>query len=159
MADSKEQAIIDYLIQCPKIKDTPLFFNLINAKDKTKQFITTANEKNLHRPYIDGSVLKQYTFTIIDFESVTYNAIVKSAGYSNENVDDYLQVQELIDWITQQNKNRNFPDFGEDCQIDVIRALTDNPRLDGIDASVKPALAKYSVSVQIDYLDNSERNH
>ena len=54
-----------------------------------------------------------------------------------------------------ESENKNYPDFGEDCIIEDMAAVTDNPNLNGIDTSVKPALAKYSVSVQIRYLDNS----
>ena len=68
-----------------------------------------------------------------------------------------LQVQDIIDWVTEQADNRVYPDFGSDCIIDNMRALSDNPRLNGIDSNVSPALAKYSVSIQIDYLDNTKR--
>ncbi len=151
----KNQAVIDFLITCPSIKNNPLFFNFINAKDNNKQLLTVANDKRLNRVYIDGSELKRYTFTIIDFKSIAYRAVVKQSGYSDENVEDMLQVQDIIDWITEQAKNRNYPNFGENCIIDSMQALTDNPNLNGIDSNVTPALAKYSVSIQIEYIDTS----
>lgn len=156
MAD-KNQAVIDFLLTCPQLASNPMFFNFINAKDNNKQIITLANDVSLHRPYIDGSVLKRYTFTIIDFKSVSYNAIVTIAGYSDENVDEMFEVQDIIDWITEQDESRNYPDFGPDIQIDSMRALSDNPNLNGVDNSVQPALAKYSISIQIDYIDNSKK--
>lgn len=159
---SKEQAIIDFLITCDSIKNSPLYFNFINAQDKNKQIITLPNEKSIDQPFVNGSIRKRYTFTIIDFRSVSYNALVTALGTTtgsqipNENVDEFLDVQGIIDWITQQNKARNYPDFGESCIIEEMRALTDNPNLNGVDTKVKPSLAKYSVSIQIDYIDNSE---
>lgn len=153
----KNQAVIDFLITCPIIQKSPLYFNFINAKDDNKQIITIANDKNIQRPYIDGSVLKRYTFTIVDFKSIAYNAIVKQTGYPTENVLDMLEVQDIIDWITEQADAQNYPDFGEDCFIDDMRATTENPNLNGVDNSVKPSLAKYSVSIQIDYIDNSKK--
>lgn len=153
---NKEQAIIDFLLTCDAVKNSPLYFNFINAKDNNRQIITLANEKNLNRPYVDGSVLRRYTFTIVDFKSVTYNAIVTQPGYSNENVEDYVDVQAVIDWVTEQAEDRNYPAFGDSCIIDDMRVLTDNPNLNGVDTNVKPALAKYSFSVQIDYLDRSK---
>ena len=36
MAD-KHQAVIDYLINCPNILNSPLYFNFINAEDNTNQ--------------------------------------------------------------------------------------------------------------------------
>ena len=151
----KNQAVIDFLLTCPAVRDSYLYFNFTSAEDSNKQIVTTANEKVLNKPYIDGSVDKQYTFTLIEFKSLTPKPIVE--GRVDENVDNMFQVQELIDWITEQNDAKNYPDFGETCQIDEIRSLTDNPRLNGIDRNVAPALAKYSVSIQIDYLDISKK--
>jgi hypothetical protein len=153
----KNQAVIEYLSSCPAIAKNPLFFNFAKAEDNNKQLVAVATDKKVERPYIDGSVLKRYTFTIIDYRSVIYQAVVKEAGYPNENVEELLDVQSIIDWIEEQNSEYNFPDFGEDCVIDEIKALTDTPRLNGVDNSASPALAKYSVSIQILYLDTSKR--
>lgn len=155
MAD-KNQAVIDFLITCPAIKNNPLYFNFLNARDGNKQFITSANDKLMNRSFIDGSVMKRFTFTLIDYKSIAYQAVVKEAGYVNENVEEMLDVQSVMDWIEEQADNRNYPDFGTDCEIDDMRTLTDNPNLNGVDTSVTPALAKYSMSIQIDYLDKSK---
>lgn len=152
----KNQAVIDFLLNCPQIKNNPLFFNFAEAKDNNKQFVTMANDKSLNRNYIDGSVLRRYTFTIIDYRSVIYQAVVQIPGYPNENVEEALDVQGIIDWVTEQNENNVYPDFGEDCRIEELRAVTDNPNLNGIDTSVSPALAIYSIAIQIDYLDISK---
>lgn len=153
---NKEQAIIEFLMECPAVAQNPLFFNFINAKDNNKQIITLANDKSLNQSYLDGSVLKRYTFTIVDFKSITYNALVNVAGKTNENVEDYLDVQGIIDWIQEQEELKNYPNFGTNYKIQEIKALTDNPNLNGVDTNTKPSLAKYSISVQVDYLDNSK---
>lgn len=152
----KNQAIINYLITCPQIQNSPLYFNFVHGKEDDKQIITTANEKSINRPYVDGSVLKQFTFTIIDFKSVAYRAIVKDGVRVDENVEDLLDVQAIIDWIEEQNEARNFPDFGKDCIIDEITTTASNPNLNGIDSNVSPALAKYSISIQVRFLDTSK---
>lgn len=152
----KNKAVINFLITCPVIYNSPLYFNFINAENDNKQFITVANDIAVHQPYIDGSVLKQYTFTLIDFKSVAYNPIVKTTGYDDENVADMLQVQEIIDWITAQNELRNYPNFGSDNYIDNMVVLTDNPNLNSIDTTVSPALARYSITIRITYLDKSK---
>lgn len=155
----KNQAIIDFLLQCPYIQDNPLFFNFINAKDDNKQIVTMGNDKTIDKPFIDGSVQKRYTFTIIDYKSISYTAIAKIIGsgsvdyYPDENMEDILDTQQIIDWITEQENARNYPNFGEQCVIDEIKALTDNPRLNGVDTSINPGLAKYSISIQINYVD------
>ena len=153
----KNQAMIDYLNTCPAIRDNPLFFNFINAKDDNKQIITVANDKRVNKNFIDGSVLMRYTLTLIDFKSVVFQAVVKQSGYTNENVEDMFDVQAIMDWVTEQSRLRNFPDFGTDCQVDDIQTVTDNPNLNGIDTSIAPAQAKYSFSIQVDYLDSTDR--
>lgn len=156
MTIDKNQEVINFLVDCPAIRNNPLYFNFVNAKDNNKQFITVANDRNIQQPYIDGSVLKQYTFTIIDFKSVTFDPIVKTVGYVNENVEDMLDVQSIIDWITAQNEAKNYPDFGEYCFIDDMRATTENPALNSVDVSLTPALARYSITIRIEYLDKTK---
>ena len=151
----KNRAVIDFLLTCPAIRDSYLYFNFTQAEDNNKQIVTLGNEKATHKQYIDGTVDKRYTFTLIDFKAMTPKPIV--SGRVDETVDDMVPVQEIIDWITEQNEAKNYPNFGENCKIDEMRVLTDNPNLNGIDSTVAPALAKYSLSIQIDYLDISKK--
>lgn len=155
MAD-KNKALIEYLIQCPEIAKSPLYFNFVEADSDDKQFVTVANEKTLNRKFIDGSVQKRFTFTIIDYRSVAYQELAKLHIDTNENVEEFLDIQAVIDWIDAQNDEKNFPDFGVDCIIDSITTTTDNPNLNGVDNSGRPALAKYSISIQVDYIDTSK---
>ena len=156
MATDKNTAIIEYLLECPEIASNKVFFNYVNAKDNVTQIVTLANEILVDEPYVDGSILKRYTFTIIEFRSMTDLALPKEAGLTGENVDDLLDVQGVIDWIDEQNDNRNFPDFGEDNIVESVLALTDNPDLNGVDTNIAPALAKYSISIRVEYLDISK---
>lgn len=153
----KNKAIVEYLMSCPYIQNNPLFFNFINAKDNDKQIATVMNDVATNRSFIDGSVMKRFTFTIIDYKSIAYTAIPKIEGFPNENIDDMMDSQEIIDWITEQEDLKNYPDFGEDCIIDSMQALSNNPNMNGVDTTVTPSLARYSVSIQINYIDTSKR--
>ena len=153
----KNQAIIDYMLQCSGITDTPLYFNFINAKDDTKQFITVSNDVNIQRPYVDGSIQKRYQMTVIVYRSISDVPLARLPGYPSENVEDIADVQTLIDWIRTQNNSGNYPDFGDKCIIDRIYTTTDNPVLDQIDQTIQPPLARYRFTVSVDYLDNTER--
>ena len=155
MSVDKNQAVIDYLITCPNILNSPLYFNFINAEDDTNQFVTTSNDVYTNKPYIDGSVQKMYTFTIITFKAAADIAIVKMGGYPNENLSDMSDIQALIDWVKEQEDLHNYPNFGEDCVIESIQPTTENPTFNGIDTQISPPLAVYSTSIQIQYLDMS----
>ena len=151
----KNKAIISYLNNCTEIATNPLFFNYADVKDNTKQLVTTSVDKALEPEYLDGSILKRYTFTIIDFRSVIYQALVADqTAYPNENVENMMDVQSIIDWIETQNKSRIFPNFGSDCIVEKIEALTDTPTLNGVDSN---NVAKYSISIAVTYLDTSGR--
>lgn len=152
----KTEAIIQYLLTCPKIENSPLYFNFINPQDEDKQYVTSANEKTLHKQYIDGSVDKRFTFTIIDYRSIAYQEMSRYQITANESVEEFLDVQELIDWIDEQNDLKNFPDFGEHCIIERISTGSENPNLNGVDTQANPVLAKYSISIMVDYLDTSK---
>lgn len=153
----KTQAVIEYLLTCPQITDSPLYFNFVNAKDEDKQFVTVANERTLHKPFIDGSVSKRFTFTIIDYRSVAYQEMARLNITANESVEEYLDVQALINWINEQEDLKHYPDFGTDCTVERIGTASDNPNLNGVDTQSNPALAKYSISIQIDYIDYSKK--
>ena len=152
----KNTAMIEYLQQCPAVRDNPTYFNFAEGEDNTKQLVVLGNDKAVVKPYVDGSVLRKYTLTIIDYRSVVYQALVNMAGYPNENVEELQDVQSLIDWVEEQNELRNFPDFGEDCVVDEIVSLSDAPKLNGVDHSTTPNLAKYSISIQVTYLDKTK---
>lgn len=152
----KNQAVIDYLITCPAILNSPLYFNFINAKNDTNQFLTSSSDMYTTRKYIDGSVYKVYTFSIITFKSATDIAVPKVEGYENENISDMATIQHLIDWIKEQEDLKNYPDFGEYCEVDEILTTTENPRFDGVDNQVSPPLAVYVISIQIRYIDKSK---
>lgn len=151
----KNQAIIDYLLTCPTLANNETFFNFAKEQDNSKQIVSQATDKALNRVFIDGSVLKQYTFTLIDYRSIMYQALVNVSGYSNEGVDEMFDVQSVIDWIDEQESNHNYPDFGEHCKVDEIQTLTESPNLNGVDREATPNLAKYSIAIRVTYIDYS----
>ena len=133
----KNKAFVDYLLQCPEILNSPLYFNFVNAKNNTNQIVTNSNDAIVEK-------------------SITDIPLVKLPNYSNENIEDLADFQNVIDWISEQQDIHNYPDFGEYCQIDEIRSETDTPRYDGINTEISPAMAMYSIDIVIDYIDTSK---
>lgn len=152
----KNQAMLDYFLTCTPIYQSTLYFNFANIRDAAKQFVTLSNDININTPYIDGAVRKRYSITITSFTSISNNPIIKVAGYDNENISDLAEVQALMDWIAEQNELSHFPNFGDGYDIEEIRTTSANPRLDSIDATSTPAIARYSFTVQVDYIDNTK---
>lgn len=151
----KNRAIVDFLLNCPIIQQNPLFFNFAQVESGNNHIITEQDIKK--KQYIDGSVLKQYTFSIASYSSVSHNAIVNGETVADENIDNMAKVQQILDWIDEQADNHNYPNFGPEYVIDDMSTLVSDPDVDGIDTSVNPPIARYSIGVKIEYLDNSKK--
>lgn len=153
----KNNALIEYLLTCEPIHNSTLYFNFANVKDAAKQFVTLVSSRNINIPYIDGSVKKRLSMTVQSFLSITDNPIVTVSGFDNENISDMSEIQALIDWIDEQNQNHNYPNFGEDCEVEEITTTSNTPRLDMIDITVTPPIARYSFTIRVDYIDKSTK--
>lgn len=151
----KNKAILDFIATYSGIATSPIFVNFINAKDDDVQFLTSSNDVALNRKFIDGSVLKRYTFSLIITKSITDMAVAKDL-LENENIADIADIQKFMDWVNKQGEDCVYPDFGEDCVIEEMHTTAENPSLDGINTDVSPALALYSMEIRIDYIDYSK---
>lgn len=151
---NKNDAMLAYLMTMPYIKEHPVYFNFGVIEDNNKQLIAQSVDASLNKHYVDGSELRRYSVTIVDFKSVGYNAIV--SGKNDENIADLSESQQIIDWINEQNDIQNYPDFGEECSIESISVTKNTPALDRVDTSKTPAIAEYSITINVDYLDTSK---
>ena len=155
MAVDKNKAVLDFITTYSAIENSPIFINFINAKDNDVQIVTSDNDKNMNMRFIDGSIMKQYTFSIIITKSITDMAIAKDE-IIGENIDDLADMQAFMDWLNEQGENHVYPDFGEKCVIEEMHTTSENPSIDGINTEVSPALALYSMEIRIDYIDYSK---
>ena len=151
----KNKSMLEFLQTCPTIKNEPLFFNFGNITDNALLANTKSDDISLHKPFVDGSVSRRFTFSVDNFKSVAHNPVVQ--GYSDENLEDFEEVQKVLDWINEQDELQNFPNFGNDCIIEKMSTLTLKPELVGVDTSSNPPMAVYRISIQIDYIDTSKK--
>lgn len=151
----KNKLMIEFLQTCPTLKDNPLFFNFGKVEDNAHQITINSDDVELQKPYIDGSVLKRYTYSIDSFKSVACIPILECD--TDENIEDFAEVQSLLDWVNEQSENMNFPDFGENICIEEMKTLNTKPTLIGVESSLNPPMAIYRITIQIDYIDNTNR--
>ena len=151
---NKHQAMLEFLQTCPAIRDNPLFFNFGKVENNAHQVNMRSDDVSLHRPYIDGTELKRFTFHLDSFKSIAYNPVIESLP--DENMEEFSEVQSLLDWINEQGDKKKYPAF-EDCIIDKMRSLSTRPELVGVDTTLSPPTAVYRISIQIDYLDTSKQ--
>ena len=157
MSVDKNQAIIEYLSACPIIANNKLFFNFAEEGNNSNQIIVSGDDVALNKPFIDGSVMKRYTFTLFIYKAVSFNPVVKMPGYPDENVTDISDAQSLLDWIIEQNDQLVFPNFGKECIIESVEPQTNKPILNGVAKEIQPPLAQYSITVRVTYLDKSKK--
>ena len=166
MAIDKNQRMLEYIMGCDVIADNPLYFNFITEKDNTNQLLVARDDSMINKPFVDGSVLKQYTVDVLLYKSIAYNPIVikhtpqgaePDPSYVDENMVDMRDGQALIDWILQQMDDGNLPDFGDKCIVESIEPTTNKPTLNGVNSDISPALAQYSVGIRVQYLDISKQ--
>lgn len=153
MSIDKNKAVLKFLSDCPIIKDNPLYFNFADAEDNNSQYLTSSTDVSMNKTFVDGSMLRVFTFTLVTFKSISNNAIIKEDTVINENVDDMFELQEIIDWVNEQGEEHNYPDFGDRILVDSMQTSTDTPYFEGVDTGVSPALAMYSIAIRIDYID------
>ena len=151
----KNQFMVEFLQTCPTIKDNPLFFNFGNVEDNAHQLTIDSDDVALQKPFIDGSVSKRYTCSIDSFKSLACIPII--IGNNDENIEDYAEVQNLLDWINEQGENFNFPNFGDDIEVEEMKTLTTKPVLLGVETKLNPPMAIYRIIIQINYIDNTKR--
>lgn len=139
---SKHDAVKAYFE--PKIKElagSMLNFNFSPESPDKISLITNYSDR-VRKAYITGDKQKEYGFSII---------IVKP--YSSDEDDLNLEAmnfaQAFMDWLDEQNKNGEYPDFGEKCTIEKMENLQNMPNLSGINSEA--GLARYMIQARIIY--------
>ena len=59
--------------------------------------------------------------------------------------------QAFMDWLEEQNKKRNYPEFPNNCQMKKIENLQNMPNLAGVNA--KEGLAWYMLQCRVVYFE------
>lgn len=152
----KNQIMIQFLMGCPAIQENPLFFNFAEEEDDTNHFISVSDDESTTTEYVDGSKLKQYTFRLICYKSVAHNPLSEADLIADENLEDLASVRAIMDWINEMGENRVFPNFGNGYIIESMRSINTDPSLNGVDTSVNPPIAQYSIAVRLTYLDTTK---
>lgn len=133
----------------PKIQELTrdvLHFNYSPESADSFGLITNYAEKEVKR-FISGKTRKAYGFTV---------EVVKEYSTSSDdlNLECMNFVQGFMDWLEEQNKRKNYPDFGTGCEIETIELLQNMPNFAGINAQA--GLARYMVQGRILYFDYTE---
>lgn len=144
---SLHEAVKEYLEpEIIELAASRLDFNF-SAESPDSFAIVTRYSGKLVREFITGAREKEYGFAVI---------IVKQ--YSTDTDDINLEAmdfaQGFMDWLDEQNRQKQFPDFGPDREVLEVENLQNMPNLAGVNA--EEGLARYQVQGRIRYLEAGE---
>lgn len=119
-----------------------LSFNFADDSPDGISFLTNYSGK-IVKKYLRAAD-KEYGFSIL----INWH-------YSTETDDLNLQAmnfaQEFMDWIEEQNRNKNFPNFGDKCQVKKIENLQNMPNLATVDW--ENMRAQYMIQCRVLYFE------
>lgn len=139
--ENKHQAVWDWLSANEAI--SALFFNFSPSEDGDTTIAPIVSD-NAIKTYIDGTEVKQYDFSIIQ-----YRQFNSETPNDSENATIIFDTEQLMAWIKEQNAERNYPEFPDNCEITQIKVLQDMPQASGINEMN----AQYMFSVRIKYIE------
>lgn len=140
---TKHEAMIKYVE--PKVKELigkMVSFNFANDSPGSISFLTNYSGKVV-KNYVRAAD-KQYGFSLLltwPFSEETDDLNIEAMNFA----------QEFMEWIDQQNREKNFPDFGEDCQVKKIENLQNMPNLANV--NWKNMTAQYMIQCRVLYFE------
>lgn len=98
------------------------------------------------KSFINGDIEKELVFAI---DMVTeYDA----TGTSDINLNAIDEVSHFCEWLEEQEINKNYPYFGDNCVIDKVEVLNNVPSLM---VNQEQMLSKYQFQARITYTQKS----
>lgn len=139
---SKHRIIKEYFE--PKVEELVgerLGFNFSPESIDNIAMVTNYADRVL-REFVTGAKQKEYGVTFL---------VTKQ--YSTDSDDLNLEAMEFADsfmeWVEEQNNNRNYPNLGDDTEVEEIEVLQNMPSLSGINA--EEGYAVYQIQLRVVY--------
>lgn len=150
------QNIYEWLKACPKLERLWAMSSELKDKENVLQPNSSANMYSVDTaPYADGGtryIFKKTKPYFFDVDIICYRTFY--AEYNPENVATQNDVQEVCDWIVEQQNNENYPLLKNICFM--IECLTPHPFMRGQytqDGDTLATLVDYVITVRF-YTDN-----
>lgn len=142
MADSRHEAVWDWLLTCPDIKD--LFFNFSQSMNGDTVLVPLmAYSDTVNTAFVDGSSERWYDFSLIRFEAQSVQP------NDEQNIEVLVDVEAIAAWIEAQAAMGNYPLFPTGSTIQSVEALPSNI---GYVAARDDTGAKYMLQFRIEYI-------
>jgi hypothetical protein len=119
-----------------------IYFNVTNSEPGNLSLNSVQNERELDK-FIDGSRRVEFLFAL---------DLVKEydTGTSTINLEANKEFENISEWIEAQNKDKNFPDFGNNIIIEQVDVLETVP---SVTTDTQAGMAKYQGQFKITYME------
>lgn len=144
---NKAQAVMDLISTFPLVGNDAYFNFVDETNTGSNTSLLTDGYGHLVKKYVDGDKLKKFQCVIRQVKPLS--------RYSNttENIEQMQAVQQFLDWINEQGRKGNFPDFGEKCEVQRMSTP------DGVDYPMNTGIyegtALYSFPFEITYIERN----
>lgn len=139
--DNKNTAMLEYLRQYPGLQSFLFFNSMVDQIGNTS--VQTVSGETWEKKYVRVHGIKQWDFAVVKIAQA-------DTGTSDINADETQAVQDFMDWIDEQNKAGNFPDFSP-SKVLSIQNLQNMPNFAGIDNN--EGTAKYMFQCRVRYYE------
>lgn len=121
----------------------PLGFNFTGDSPDEVSFLTQYADKDIKK-YVRIGAQRAYGFAVVIAKNYSSNA-------DDINLKAMELAQEFNDWVEIQNLSKNYPDFGEKCQVQKIEAMQNMPNLMGTNEDM--TIAYYMLQCKVTYFE------
>lgn len=138
MSDSKHKIMQDWVSQF--LTDNYLYFESTDAYPNVRTLVPNYGDYTWKTDIL-GNKYKSYSFVFVGYERI-------DPGTSDVNIRNMEIFDKFSAWLEEQQRTKNFPDFGENCSEYDIIILQNMANLATI---TNDNLAKYMFGARIDY--------
>lgn len=138
---------LEWILNCDFFANNKIFLNQAQAESQNLQIVTNQIYHNEIQHFADGGVLKRIRYTINCYLAINDNQLVKTDIENNENIDSLNALNEIISYVKEQENEQNYPDFGEDIEVQTIYTEYESPSTPMIDTESEPTLALFTIPV------------
>ena len=141
IAANKDQAMLDWISSNPQ--GIPVMFNFLSGDPDSYAFVPSAAEAVVKR-YINGSARKRYDFAFQLMRPMSQTT-------DNVNLESMYIMRQWQEWIDEQERTGNYPDFGPACSDYRLENLSNGPQL--AMSYTEDQMAKYQFMATLYYLE------
>lgn len=135
------EAIKEYFEECPELGALSKVKVDFLSSDAGSYSIEETPATPIVKNFIDGSRECQFLFV---FASRSFYA----TDTNRQNIDNLHLLENIREWLEENNKNNEFPDLGENRQVESI-SVTTGGYLFGVNDSRR--LARYQIQCKLTY--------